>query len=275
MAVKLIATDLDGTLMASDHVTVTDRTINALKMAHDKGVKIAIATGRTLSMTKMVTDQVPFVDYVIYSNGASVYDREKEKNIYTNLIPWNVAEEIIDFLDCRPVFFDVCLDGRSHVQADKEVYLDIDELPKEFLDKLRDVTEICENLKKSVSQKAVEKITLYNWPEEYDSEIKNFLDTVDGIYKTCSLGKNMEITIESADKGNALSGMCNVLGVNPKDVMSFGDADNDITMLEYAHWSFAMGNAKSEEVKRLAKRIAKSNAEDGLALAVEKYVLGL
>ena len=61
--------------MAPDHITVTERTYNALKAAHDKGVKIAIATGRTLGFVESVVKQIPFADYVIYSNGASVYDR--------------------------------------------------------------------------------------------------------------------------------------------------------------------------------------------------------
>ena len=81
MAVKLIVTDLDGTLMSPDHQTVSERTKNALKTAHDNGVKIAIATGRTLTFTDNVTSQVPFVDYVIYSNGAAVFDRNARTKI--------------------------------------------------------------------------------------------------------------------------------------------------------------------------------------------------
>ena len=77
MAIRLIASDLDGTLMAPDHMTVTQRTKDALLAMHEKGAKIAIATGRTLSFIENVTAQIPFVDYVIYSNGASVYDRAK------------------------------------------------------------------------------------------------------------------------------------------------------------------------------------------------------
>ena len=57
--IKLIATDLDGTLMAPDHLTVTDRTYNALKKAHDKGIKIAVATGRPMTLIDNVISQVP------------------------------------------------------------------------------------------------------------------------------------------------------------------------------------------------------------------------
>ena len=82
MSIKLLASDLDGTLMSSDHITVAQRTKNALWSAHEKGIKIAIATGRALNFTAGVTAQVPFVDYVVCSNGASVYDRNNKKFIY-------------------------------------------------------------------------------------------------------------------------------------------------------------------------------------------------
>ena len=84
MSIKLIATDLDGTLMSGDHLTVSPRTVAALQAAHDRGVCLAIATGRTLDFIDHVTAQVPFVDYVIYSNGAAVYDRKNAVS-YTHL----------------------------------------------------------------------------------------------------------------------------------------------------------------------------------------------
>ena len=87
MSIKLIATDLDGTLMSGDHLTVSPRTVAALQAAHDRGVCLAIATGRTLDFIDHVTAQVPFVDYVIYSNGAAVYDRKNDAHICQQLIP--------------------------------------------------------------------------------------------------------------------------------------------------------------------------------------------
>ena len=65
MSIKLIATDLDGTLMAPDHLTVTKRTYDALKSSHDKGIRLAVATGRSMVLIDNVISQVPFVDYII------------------------------------------------------------------------------------------------------------------------------------------------------------------------------------------------------------------
>ena len=64
MSIKLIATDLDGTLMAPDHLTVTKRTYDALKSSHDKGIRLAVATGRSMVLIDNVISQVPFVDFL-------------------------------------------------------------------------------------------------------------------------------------------------------------------------------------------------------------------
>ena len=78
MSIKLIATDLDGTLMAPDHLTVTKRTYDALKSSHDKGIRLAVATGRSMVLIDNVISQVPFVDYIIYSNGACMIKMKKK-----------------------------------------------------------------------------------------------------------------------------------------------------------------------------------------------------
>lgn len=272
MPIKLIATDLDGTLMAPDHMTITERTKKALFSAHEKGVKIAIATGRTIKVTEPVTAQVPFVDYIIYSNGAGVYDRKENRNIYSNMMSWDTVCEIMDFLDERPVFYEVSANGHSNVRQDREEYLDIKDIPKEFIDEWRKATSIFDELKPELPKTNIEKINLYGIPEICKNEVYDFLFGIDGICLTSALADDIEITVTGADKGNALFGMCKNLGITPNEVMTFGDANNDISMLRFASMSFAMANAK-DEVKREAKYVTLSNAEDGLARAVEKYVL--
>lgn len=79
MSIKLIATDLDGTLMAPDHLTVTKRTYDALKSSHDKGIRLAVATGRSMVLIDNVISQVPFVDYIIYSMVRACMTKMKKK----------------------------------------------------------------------------------------------------------------------------------------------------------------------------------------------------
>ena len=277
MSIKLIVTDLDGTLMAPDHTTVTERTRRALKEAHDKGVKTAIATGRTISLIGMVTNQVDFIDYVIYSNGAAVYDRVNKKLIYTSFFDTENALELAKFLDSEPVFYEIYANGWSYIRNDKVSLFDMGNLPKDFIDEITKhtvfVDDMCEIIKKS----DVEKFNISSMAPERAEYITEKLVSFKDTEWTSSLPgskvqNQLEFMKKGVNKGAAVKGMCSVLGISPESVMAFGDAQNDCSMLELVGWSFAMGNA-CEECKRTAKYITDTNANDGLAKAVEEYVL--
>ena len=277
MSIKLIVTDLDGTLMAPDHTTVTERTRRALKEAHDKGVKTAIATGRTISLIGMVTNQVDFIDYVIYSNGAAVYDRVNKKLIYTSFFDTENALELAKFLDSEPVFYEIYANGWSYIRNDKVSLFYMGNLPKDFIDEITKhtvfVDDMCEIIKKS----DVEKFNISSMAPERAEYITEKLVSFKDTEWTSSLPgskvqNQMEFMKKGVNKGAAVKGMCSVLGISPESVMAFGDAQNDCSMLELVGWSFAMGNA-CEECKRTAKYITDTNANDGLAKAVEEYVL--
>lgn len=277
MSIKLIVTDLDGTLMAPDHTTVTERTRQALKEAHDKGVKTAIATGRTISLIGMVTNQVDFIDYVIYSNGAAVYDRVNKKLIYTSFFDTENALELAKFLDSEPVFYEIYANGWSYIRNDKVSLFDMGNLPKDFIDEITKhtvfVDDMCEIIKKS----DVEKFNISSMAPERAEYITEKLISFKDTEWTSSLPgskvqNQMEFMKKGVNKGAAVKGMCSVLGISPESVMAFGDAQNDCSMLELAGWSFAMGNA-CEECRQTAKYITDTNANDGLAKAVEEYVL--
>ncbi len=277
MSIKLIVTDLDGTLMAPDHTTVTERTRRALKEAHDKGVKTAIATGRTISLIGMVTNQVDFIDYVIYSNGAAVYDRVNKKLIYTSFFDTENALELAKFLDSEPVFYEIYANGWSYIRNDKVSLFDMGNLPKDFIDEITKhtvfVDDMCEIIKKS----DVEKFNISSMAPERAEYITEKLISFKDTEWTSSLPDSkvqnqMEFMKKGVNKGAAVKGMCSVLGISPESVMAFGDAQNDCSMLELAGWSFAMGNA-CEECRQTAKYITDTNANNGLAKAVEEYVL--
>lgn len=271
MSIKLIATDLDGTLMSPDHITITDFTVNALKQAHDKGVKIAIATGRPLVLTDDVTDQIPFADYVIYANGAGVYDRVHRKTLCSDLIPNKTAIDVInDFLN-QNVFFEIYINGKSHYQADRiKFFTNNFDMPQEFIDQVEASMDAHDNLLEYLDDRGIEKITLYSVEkQQYDkftSIMKKFNLTTAVSFEGC-----LEGTSQTANKGSAIKSLSNTLGITANEVMCFGDAGNDIQMLEWAEFSFAMGNG-SADCKAAAKFTALSNAEDGLAKAVNKYI---
>lgn len=277
MAIRLIVTDLDGTLMAPDHVTVTERTKKALLDAHNQCVKTAIATGRTISLIGMVTQQVDFIDYVIYSNGAAVYDRVNKKLIYTAFFPTQKALELAAYLESEPLFYEMYANGWSYVPKEKASLFDGGALPPEFIEKITENVNFVEDIAQVVRRSDVEKFNVSSMAPDRAAAITERLKHFDGADWTSSLPDSnvqnqMELMRSGVHKGSAVSGMCQALGILPEEVMAFGDAENDCTMLRFAGWSFAMGNA-CDACRAAAKYQTASNAEDGLAQAVEKYVL--
>lgn len=271
--VKLIALDLDGTLTCEDHMTVTQKTRQALKKAHDAGAKISIATGRTVAIIGDICQQVPEVDYIIYSNGAGVLDRRNQKNIYTKFMPWSLIEPIFKVLDKMPAFFEVYVDGVSYYQFDKGKYYPKGSLPQEFVDKLLDKMTGVDNILETLKGYDIEKATVYFDDRRDFDKAWDYLSGFDELYLASSLAESMEFTMANVNKGTAIDGMCKVLGITNNECMAFGDAGNDIEMLEYCKYGFAMGNA-TDECKRHAKFITKSNTEDGVAYGIEQ-VMGI
>lgn len=272
MSIKIITLDLDGTLMSPDHLTVSEKNRKALKAAHDRGIKIAISTGRTLAIMGDVCQQVEDVDYIMYSNGAAVLDRSTNKNIYTNLMSSSLCCEMIDYLDSFHVFYEIYIDGFSYAPKNKVQYFDFSFLPKEFVDDLTSKITLCDNIKDTIGSKDVEKITVYCVPEQVFPVMWNHFDNMESIALTSSLQNNTEMTAATADKGMALRGICEALSISPEEAMAFGDAANDCPMLIFAGFSFAMGNG-TDECKAAAKYITKSNGEDGVAHAIQKFIL--
>ncbi len=271
MAVKLIAMDLDGTLMSSDHITVTEKTKKALLKAHHLGIKTAIATGRTLSVIGNVLEQVPFIDYVIYSNGASVFDRCKGENVYTSAIPSETVSRLVAVLESYPVYYELYAGGCIHSQADKGKYFKNKDLPQEFLDFYLENIKNHASLSEYAEKNDIEKINLFYFGGEFYDEIKRKLLAVSGIDYTSPVSGDIEMTAKGVNKGAALDNLCKAINFTPDEIMSFGDADNDIEMLQFSGCGIAMANA-SEECKRAAKYETLSNAQDGIAAAIEKFI---
>lgn len=271
MKTKIIAMDLDGTLMSPDHLTVSEYTKQTLIKAHKKGVKLAIATGRPMALIENVIEQIPFVDYVIYSNGACVFDRNKNEIIYSDLIESETSEKIIKYFLNEPVFFEIYIDGKSHYQFERDKYYDRGELPEEFIKEIMGTMTGHGDLLEFAKGKAIEKMTLYSVGEDrflkYSDKLKSYNLSV-----ATSLKNSLEATTITADKGNALKGICEELGFSSDEAMSFGDSGNDCTMLEYAGLSFAMENG-SDECKASAKYVTASNGDDGVAKIIVKYCL--
>ena len=269
--IKLIALDMDGTLTSEDHITVSSENRAALKRAHEHGAKIAIATGRARSIIGDVCEQVPEIDYIMYSNGAAIYDRGAQRTIYENAMPWQTAKTVLDYLNHFPIFMEIYESGKSYVQNDRIPYFSDEVLPSEFVEEALKGMTVCDDVMRTLTGKSIEKITPHIFDEALYQRIWEHLQTIDDLEVTTSFSVGIDITRAGADKGEAMRSLCRILGITADECMAFGDESNDIPMITYAKYGFAMGNG-SAACKAAAKFHTKSNAESGVAHGINQMM---
>ena len=226
---------------------------------------------------------LPFVRYAITINGAQVYDRETDTAIVRDEIPLETALELMELLDRHDVIYDcyrqnwgwmtAALQDKAADYATNEHYL---KMVREFR---RPVPELKAHLRETAAEGDVQKIMLFAPNRERSTAIDCLRKLSDelaahfpSIKVTSSTWNNIELNIATAHKGNALKRFAEHLGLTLGNCMAFGDGMNDFTMVEAAGLGVAMANAEPE-VKRVAKWIAPSNDEDGVAAGLVKWGL--
>ena len=267
----MIALDLDGTLMLPDHISVSPANKEALAAAHARGAKIAVATGRTLSILGNVCDQVPQIDYIIYSNGAGVFDRGGRKVLFEQPLPRETGKQLLRRFDELPAFLEVYAGGKSYAQQNKEPFFPADAFPKVFVAAAKRGMVICDDLAATLEDTPIEKFTAYITDRAVYRRVWDELSARQELAVTTSFPISIDVTFAGADNGTALQKLCERLGIAAEHCMAFGDAANDLPMLSFARYGYAMANA-SDACKAGAPYQTKSNADDGVALAVRRIM---
>ena len=169
------------------------------------------------------------------------------------------------------MYYNIYVDGKICVQKGTEKYFAVTDLPAAFIDDFASRLTVYDDIAKETAGKGAELIDVFYTSAELKKKIFEFFESKN-LVLTSALAGVVSATALGADKGNALNGLCGILGINSDEVMTFGDASNDASMLEFAGYSFAMENG-DEICKASAKFSAPSNADDGVARMIEKYAL--
>lgn len=270
--IKIVGLDLDGTTLNTKG-EFSDLTKEVFQKAMKKGVHIVIATGRTLnSLPKEIYD-IEGLEYAITSNGAKVFKLENHQLVYENSIEEEAVENLVEIFREHQLNVEGFADGRAYI-SQKE----FDDI-KEFRSKrdrkyvLKTRTPVEDIYSFLLEHKHhIENISI-NYPnDERKEEIEKVLKQVDGITVTSSFPLNNEIGGATTSKADGLNFLLAQLGLEFKNLMVVGDSPNDLAMIKEAEIGVAMGNAE-ESVKAQADYITLTNAEDGVARAIEKFVL--
>ncbi len=271
--IKLIALDLDGTLLSSDK-RLSDENAAALESAAESGVEIVPATGRFYRGMPQNIRELPYIRYVISVNGAQVYDIERDKTVCSSEIPWERAVSVMERLDGLDVIYDCYQDGwgwmtQALYDRAEEYAPSVHNL--EMIKKLRTpVPELKSYLKEQA--KGVQKIQIFFRDMELRAKmLKQFPKEFPDLVVTTSIVNNIEINSREATKGIALKKLAAFLEIPIEETMAFGDDLNDITMLKEAGIGVAMENAY-EEVKKSADYITLDCNESGVAYAMKHFL---
>lgn len=278
MTVRMICTDLDGTLLRSDK-TVSRYSLEVLKKASEKGILIVPVTGRHLGgIPEEILEQG--VRYVIFSNGAGLYDLTAGKMLKEECIPENIMDELIPLFPELDVMSDLftaenaytdsrCLDVLNDVDASDAVKAYIrssrvltDSITEFYTERRPNVEKITVNFRK-INGEFKSRDRLLSILKKYDEEL---------VYVTGG-ANNIEITSKKATKGNCITALSKVTGIPLSETAALGDTENDLSILETVGISTAMSNA-DENVKKLCRFITDSdNDSDGAAKFIEKMFL--
>lgn len=279
MCIKLIVTDLDGTFLNANHVTIPQENIDAFKRAHEMGIKVAIASGRTKILTDYLVEQLPFLDYLITSNGAITYDMKTGETVCSTLISNHQSVEIFNILKDYNLIYEIYFDGKCYMNNESYAMFDTERVSPHIHELLKDFINPVSDLEMLIDGKGIEKLNILSLTGEERIEIEEKVSQIGKVAFASSFpivkgaNGNLEMTDTNATKGFAVKGLCDALNIDNSNVMCFGDGENDCSMLEFADYSFAMANG-SDFAKSTAKFITDTNDNAGVAKAIKKYVFG-
>lgn len=269
MAIKLVAIDIDGTLV-DDHKRISAKTKDAIKRAKQKGVYIVLCTGRPVSGIQDYLNELDLLssnDYAITYNGAQGENIGQKKIVFTNLLNQSDYQELLEISKQAHVRTQI-------VTADSKLYTtDANISPYTVLDAFYTKMPLyyCQSSDLPCMQAA--KFMLVDEPQVIDAALKYFDSSVCQKYYTVrSEAWFFEFMHKKANKGQAVLELAQKLGIKASEVLALGDQNNDLTMIKLAGLGIAMGNA-NETVKKAADAITSDNNHDGVAVALEKYVL--
>ncbi|WP_313538349.1 sugar-phosphatase [Enterococcus sp.] len=269
MSIKLIAIDIDGTLLNDDR-KITPAVYQALKAAEAQGVRIVLCTGRPLTgVQDLLTELDLFTDndFVITYNG-SLVQKTKDQAIISE---FGLSHEDYAFVEMTARQLGVHLhvetqDTMFTANRDISPYTVYEAFLVNMPLKYRTPEEMTPDLN-------IIKMMMIDEPALLDSVIPQLPAALTEQYNVVkSAPFFLEVLNKKAHKGAAVKKLAEHLGIDQSEVMAIGDNENDLTMVEYAGIGVAMANA-TENVRNMADVITASNEEDGVAKVINEYVL--
>ncbi len=261
-AFKALAIDLDGTLLVGEDLSPENR--DAVKRASDEGLQIVIATARWRHMALRIAEQIGITSPIIACSGAEVYLPDQGKDIFDHRLPDEFTQELYALCNINRCIATITVEDQVLLKLDGEP--DPSLLSKEM--SWTPQLDAKEHRQPRIA--AIQGTGLVN--EIKTNLLPRWHDHIN-LYDSIGPSGKLVITItaKAANKGEALRAACAHLDIDPSEVISFGDAENDIEMFKITGASVAMGQAESF-IKAAASHTTADNTEHGVALAIHKLL---
>lgn len=276
--IKLVALDLDGTLFDnSSHIS--ERNLTAIRSITDKGIHVVISTGRPFEGIPFDQIKGTGINYAITANGSGIYEISTGKCLYENAMDEELVTPILTFLLTRDIHMDAFIGGKGYTPVQCVETAQKLTVPSSIKNYIITTRTRLDNILQFIheNQLKVQKMTLNFYPAAdgtlIDREtVRKFLVSNPSITTVCGGYNNLEFTRADANKGVGLRKLAEILGVNPDATMAIGDTENDLAIIEAAGIGVAMGNA-TDAVKARADYVTTTNTKDGVAAAIEHFIL--
>lgn len=280
--IKLIASDLDGTLLDEPN-RISKINLDAIEYAYQKGAKFCFATGRDLQSVNDITCLLKHKPVLLLGNGSEVYD-EDENLVFQNFFNNKYLEEVCEIMNEHDVPHMIFTTNGFYTTTDP---VEVRQRFIERIGKIRNqemahifatnMDKPCNNLvqiediQEFAKTKKVLKVEGFHYNSKPVEDVKKALEKFTELSHLSTGKNNVEVTNLTATKGLALKRYCKYANIKEDEVMVMGDSHNDLSMFEFFKYSFAPENS-IQEIKDYAYKVVKSCDEHGVSQAIYEFI---
>jgi Cof subfamily protein (haloacid dehalogenase superfamily) len=260
---KIAAFDMDGTLLNRNH-QLSSRTIESVKMIADAGLLVLIATGRMTRAIRNHIENLGASELVVSHNGALVKDVKTGQIYHHEAVSRNVIAKVLELQEGKDTIIHFNFDDEIYLTAPNpysDQYSQELEVPLTYIRSLREFRENPTTVLLIDRKDVLQQVLI-----EVSNQLTGQFDCVLAPWRGDIW--RLQFLAAGTSKGKGVLQVAKRLGIEPEEIISFGDNYNDMEMLQQTGLGIAMGNSVPE-LKQVADFITLSNQEDGVALALE------
>lgn len=268
MAVRLLAMDLDGTLLKRD-CTISGATWEAVSAVMEQGILVVPATGRSFRNSQWLLQKFPPFSYYLNANGTVLTEGKTSKILHAHEILPETAQALYQLCEKYPCFIEVYHAQDAYNNADGCACLK--NLMDAYCEQLLKTNYQMKDLEGFVKTHTISKFHVVCAHRRDKQKLIDDMAQLPDIFPISTESNNIEVVYGYYSKREGLQKLCELLEIKREEVFAIGDSDNDREMLEWAGTGVAMGNAP-EHIRDIADWVTEDNEHDGVAKVIRRIL---